>query len=255
MSATAPQDRNIAATFAKGMAVLEAFDGQAPALTLADIARITGQDRATARRGALTLVHLGYLRQDGRQFSLTPKVLTLAGGFLQAHRIGRQVQPVLNRHAAALGREITLATRDEDHVLLLAQSTAHGGPVSYGFTQGSRLPLIHTSLGRMLLAGEDAQGLEARLAAMPLTRHTEQSLTDPAAIAARIAEARQTGFCFTDSEFEPGITGLAVAIAPNVVLGSSVPRGRDGPEGIDALLRGLQACASELRQTGALCGV
>jgi len=255
MPPTDPQDRNIAATFAKGMAVLEAFDGQAPALTLADIARLTGQDRATARRGALTLVHLGYLRQDGRQFSLTPRVLTLAGGFLRAHRIGRQVQPVLNHHAGALGAEITLATGDGDRVLLLAQSTAHGGPVSYGFTPGSRLPLLHTSLGRMLLAGEDPEGLEARIAAAPIAPHTEQSLTDTAEIAVRIDTARQAGFCITDSEFEPGITGIAVAVAPNVVLGSSLPRGRDGAEGVDALLRGLQTCASELRQAGALSGL
>lgn len=259
MPAPAEQDRNIAATFAKGMAVLEAFGGEAPVLTLAEIARITGQDRATARRGALTLVHLGYLRQDGRQFSLTPKVLTLAGGFLQAHRIGRQVQPVLNHHAAALGVEITLAMRDGDHVLLLAQSTAHGGPVSYGFTPGSHLPLVHTSLGRMLLAAEEPEGLAQRIAAAPLTPHTEQSLTDPKEIAEKVAEARQAGFTLTDSEFEPGIVGLAVAAAPHVVLGSSVPRGRDGikngAEGLDALLRGLQNCASELRLAGALSGL
>ena len=255
MPPSAAPDRNIAGTFAKGLAVLEAFDGSAPALTLAEIARITGQDRAAARRGALTLVHLGYLRQDGRQFSLTPKVLALAGGFLQANRIGRQVQPVLNHHAAVLGLEITLATRDGDHVLLVAQSTAHGGPVSYGFTPGSRLPLAHTSLGRMLMAEATPVGLSAHVAGLPLAPHTEHSLTDPAEIAARIADARRDGYAITDSEFEPGIVGIAVAAAPGVVLGSSVPRGRDGPAGLDALLRGLQSCASELRQAGALAGI
>ncbi|TDK52130.1 IclR family transcriptional regulator domain-containing protein [Antarcticimicrobium luteum] len=249
------QDRNIAATFAKGMAVLEVFDGQVPALTLSEIARLTGQDRATARRGALTLVHLGYLRQDGRHFSLTPRVLTLAGGFLRAHQIGRQVQPVLNHHAAALGVEITLASRDGDHALLLAQSTAHGGPISYGFTPGSRLPLLHTSLGRMLLAGEAPDRLEGRIGEAPLTRFTEQSLTDPAQIAATVAAARQAGYVITDGEFEPGIVGIAVAVAPHAVLGSSVPRGRDGADGLDAILRGLQNCASELRLAGALSGL
>lgn len=255
MSSAAPQDRNIAATFAKGLAVLEAFDGQARSLTLAEIARATGQDRATARRGALTLVRLGYLRQDERQFSLTPKVLALAGGFLQAHQIGRQVQPVLNHHAADLGMEITLATRDVDHVLLLAQSTAHGGPVSYGFTPGSRLPLLHTSLGRMLLAGESPEALDTRLAQAPLPRHTEHSLTSPQDIAARIVAARSDGYVITDSEFEPGIVGIAVSAVPNVVLGTSVPRGRDGAEGLDRLLCGLQNCASELRLAGAVDGI
>lgn len=253
------QDRNIAATFAKGMAVLEAFDGRAPSLSLADLARITGQDRAAARRGALTLVQLGYLRQDGRQFSLTPRVLALAGGFLQANHFGRQVQPLLNHHAAALGVEITLAMRDGEHVILVAQSTLHGGPVSYGFTLGSRLPLAHTSLGRMLLACEPRAAAAELLARLPLPRHTEHSLTDPAAILSRIDAARTEGFCITDSEFEPGITGVAVAAsragAPGVVVGSSAPRGRGGAEGLDPILRGLQNCASELRRTGAVDGL
>jgi len=255
MPAAPQQDRNIAATFAKGLAVLEAFDGQAPALTLAEIARITGQDRATARRGVLTLVQLGYLRQDGRQFSLAPKVLALAAGFLRAQQIGRQVQPVLNHHAADLGVEITLATRDGHHVLLLAQSTAHGGPVSYGFTPGSRLPLAHTSLGRMLLTEAPTDGLAEFIATFPLAPHTEQSLTDPTRIAGRIDRARRDGYAITDSEFEAGIVGIAVSVTPRVVLGSSVPRGRDGADGLDQLLRGVQHCASELRQAGGLTGL
>ena len=43
----------------------------------------TGLDRAVARRLVLTLVHLGYVSQEERVFFLTPKILVLAGGFLQ----------------------------------------------------------------------------------------------------------------------------------------------------------------------------
>lgn len=251
---TAPQDRNIAATFAKGMQVLTAFDGQPAQLTLAEIARRTGQDRATARRGALTLVATGYLRQNDREFSLTPKVLALAGGFLQANQFGHRVQPVLNRHADTLGSDITLATRDEDAVLLLAQSTVTGGPVSYGFTLGSRLPLLHTSLGRMLLAGEEPGTAQSLVEAGALPRHTTQSLDDRTAIARIVARAGQDGYIITDSEFEAGIVGIAVPVSspgtPAMVIGTSVPRGRDGAQGHDALLRGLQNCAAELRSAG-----
>jgi IclR family pca regulon transcriptional regulator len=247
------QDKNIASTFAKGMAVLAAFDGGHETLSLAELARATGQDRATARRGVLTLVQLGYLHQDDRRFRLTPKVLSLAGGFLQANGFGRQVQPVLNYHAAMLGAEITLALRDGDDVLLLAQSTVQDGPVSYGFTLGSRLPLLHTSLGRMLLACEAEPAMQEIVARAPLPRHTERALDDRGAIAEAIGTARTGGACVTDGEFETGIAGLAVPVSRpgerGAVVGASFPSG-SGPH--DARLQRLHICAADLRKNHAL---
>lgn len=253
------QDRNIAATFAKGMAVLATFDGQSPSLTLVELARRTGQDRATVRRGALTLVQLGYLKQDGRHFSLTAKVLALAGGFLQANQFGHHVQPVLNRHATALGADVTLAMRDGNDVLLLAQSTVRPGPVSYGFTMGSRLPLLHTSLGRMVLACASEKEAETMIRTAELPRHTEQSLTNPDDIIQCVAQARRNGFVVTDSEFESGIIGFAVALsrpgATGLVVGSSAPRGRAGDADQNRILQVLQLCAADLRQSGGLDGL
>jgi len=257
------QNRDIAATFAKGMAVLAAFDGTSPGLTLADLARITGQDRATVRRGALTLVQLGYLRLQGRQFALTPKILSLASGFLQANQFGRLIQPVLNHQAAQLGAEIKLAMRDGADVLLLAQSTVGHGPgqsmVSFGFMPGNRMPLLHTSLGRMLLACDPPEVAEALVRAAPLPRHTQQSLDDPGAILDRIAQARRDGFNMTDGEFEAGIIGFSVPIsqpgALAVVVGSNLPRGREGTIDQDKVLRILQSCAADLRQNGGLDGL
>ncbi|KIC10710.1 IclR family transcriptional regulator [Leisingera sp. ANG-M1] len=250
------QDRNISSSFAKGLAVLAVFDAATPSMTLAEIARRSGQDRATARRGALTLVQAGYLRQDGRMLSLTPRVLALAGGFLQANQFGRKVQPVLNRHARQMEVEVTLAMLDQGRVLLLAQSTVEHGHITYGFTAGSHIPLAHTSLGRMLLAGLPPEEAAAVLAQEDLPRHTEQSLQDPAAILDRAAQAREQGFCITGSEFEAGITGYAVPVSrpgrTPVVVGSSAPRGLNPEADAERLLRGLQLCAAELRQAEAV---
>ncbi|WP_406648542.1 helix-turn-helix domain-containing protein [Aliisedimentitalea scapharcae] len=251
---TTPQDRNISASFAKGLAVLACFDGGAPSLTLADLARLTGQDRATTRRGALTLVAQGYLRQDGRAFSLAPRVLALAGGFLQANQFGRLVQPVLNHHARHLGAEITLATLDQDRVLLLAQSTVSDGPVSYGFTVGSHLPVLHTSLGRMLLASAPDWLVDATLIAGAQVTHTPQSLRDPNAIRAQIHTAAQTAQCITCGEFEPGITGFAVPVASRgptpLVVGSSSPDSTMNRASHQAICDLLHTCAADLKHAG-----
>lgn len=224
-------------------------------MTLAEIARRTGQDRATARRGALTLVQAGYLRQDGRLLSLTPRVLALAGGFLQANQFGRQIQPVLNHHARELETEITLAMLDQGRVLLLAQSTADSNPVTYGFTAGAHIPLAHTSLGRMLLACLPQEEAAMILSRNPLPRHTEHSLQMPEQILAKVSDARNQSYSLTDSEFEPGITGYAVPVSKPgntpIVLGSSAPNGLSDTVSRD-LLSGLQICAADLRNSDAI---
>lgn len=253
------QDRNISSSFAKGLAVLAVFDAASPSMSLAEIARRTGQDRATARRGALTLVQAGYLRQNGRMLSLTPRVLELAGGFLQANQFGLRVQPVLDHHATNLGAEITLAMLDNEQVLLLAQSTVDHGPVTYGFTAGARIPLIHTSLGRMLLACLPSDQAATLVTKDPIPGHTDLSILDHGSIIERIDQARQDGLVVTDSEFESGIIGYAVVVSrpgdTPVVVGSTAPRGLGEQNRPETILRELQLCAAELRQSKAVVGL
>ena len=64
-------------SLARGLAVIRAFDGENPRLTLSDVSRRTGLTRAAARRFLLTLVELGYVHHDGREFALRPSVLDL----------------------------------------------------------------------------------------------------------------------------------------------------------------------------------
>jgi len=64
---------NISSTFVKGLSLFKAFDHANSRLTLADIARRTGMDRASVRRLTLTLVHLGYVAKEDRFYALTPK--------------------------------------------------------------------------------------------------------------------------------------------------------------------------------------
>src|SRR4030088_3498879 len=66
----------------RGLAVIRAFDGDAPELTLSEVARRTGITRAAARRFLLTLVELGYVRSSGGLCALRPRVLDLGYAYL-----------------------------------------------------------------------------------------------------------------------------------------------------------------------------
>ena len=225
MSKETPQNRDISLTFLKGMSVLKAFDEDNSHMTLSEIGRRTGLDPAATRRLLLTLVHLGYVRREGRVFSLTPRILVLAGSFLRGNQFGRVIQPLLNGAAAELGREVILAMPEEGGALMVAQSTLRNTGVTFGFTIGSRLPLFHTAMGRMLLAWGDAEATEAEIAGATLEAHTGDSITDRDALRQAVAEAGAQGVAVVAGEFESGVTGVAVPVgskgAVRAVLGVS----------------------------------
>src|ERR1700733_7391603 len=66
----------------RGLAVIRAFGPDRDRLSLSEVAKATGLTRAATRRFLLTLVKLGYVRSDGRQFSLRPRVLELGYAYL-----------------------------------------------------------------------------------------------------------------------------------------------------------------------------
>lgn len=220
--------QNISSTFAKGLTLFKAFDHANTRLTLADIARRTGLDRASVRRLTLTLVHLGYVAKEDRHYALTPKVLVLAGSFLRGNHFGSQIQPILDRFATELGAELSMAMLDDTDAVYVAKSTLSTSTVSFGFTIGSRIPLLHTAIGRMLLAAETDDQIDTILSEASLEAHTPQSLLDPAALREAIQAARGRGFAKVAGEFEAGITGIAVPLLPVrgalAVLGASAPQ-------------------------------
>lgn len=247
-------ERDISSTFVKGMAVLKAFDDTNTRLTLAEIAQLTGLDRASVRRLTLTLVHLGYAEKDGRHFSLSPKVLVLAGSFLRGNQFGTHIQPLLNRYSARIGSTVSLAISDGPAAVYVAQSTVQDGEVSFGFTVGSRLPLLHTAIGRMMLAFRDPDWSERMIATAPFEQYTTGTQMDRAQIAASVAECRSLGYTLVEGEFEAGVTGFAVPVGGletlKAVVGTSQPslglRSEDDQFQVISL---LQQVALELRRS------
>ncbi len=90
---------------ARGLLVLGTFDASHRTQTLSQVATRLDLPRATARRALLTLVALGYLELDARQFRLTPRVLRLASAYLTSNPVSTLLQPACDRLGAG-GRRV-----------------------------------------------------------------------------------------------------------------------------------------------------
>jgi len=247
--------RDTSSTFAKGMAVLRAFDDSHTRLTLAEVARITDLDRATVRRLVLTLVDLGYVYRSEKHFSLSPKVLTLAGSFLRGHRFGTVVQPLLNRYAERVRSPVSLAIVDAQHAVFVAQSTLPDSGITFGFTVGSKLPLLHTAIGRALLSAGDSVWSGEAIATIPFQRYTPATVTNRRAIKRSVAECRDAGHAIVSNEFEPDVTGLAVPVNTPGGMVAAVGTSRPGTDvrSISAqnkIVAPLKQLATELVRSG-----
>ena len=188
----------------RGLSVVMAFDVENPELTLSDVARLTGLDRAAARRFLYTFVELGYMRVDGRFFSLRPKLLELGYAYLSSLRLPEIAQP----HLRALSNEVHessyLSVNEDDENICVAHA-----PVrriwTATITVGTRLPLLATASGRVLLAGQDDDAVKAFIAKHPLRQITRFTIYEADLLAAEIARVRERGWSYVDQELEEGL--------------------------------------------------
>ncbi len=88
-------ERGYVRSLSRGLTVLQAFNAERPAMTVADMSRATGLTRATARRLLHTLVTLGYACTDGRTFELTPRVLDLGFAYVSSLQLPDIAQPFM----------------------------------------------------------------------------------------------------------------------------------------------------------------
>jgi IclR family pca regulon transcriptional regulator len=195
----------------RGLAVLQVFSNDHPRLTLSDVARLAGITRATARRILLTLEHLGYVRADGRLFSLTPRVLSLGFGYLSSLNLWEIAQPLMEELVEQTHESCSAATLDLPDIVYVARvPTRRIMTIALGI--GSRLPAHATSMGRVLLADLPDTELDAFLAAGPLEPCTDRTTVDPDDLRASLRRVREQGWSLVDQELETGLRSIAAPI-------------------------------------------
>jgi IclR family pca regulon transcriptional regulator len=195
----------------RGLAVIRSFDADHPQLTLSEVARATGLTRAAARRFLLTLVELGYVRTDGRLFSLRPRVLELGYAYLSALSLPEVALPHLETLVAQVHESSSLSVLDGEDVVYVARVPTKR-IMTVTISVGTHFPAYATSMGRVLLAAQPDAWLADYLAAADLRPLTKRTITDADRLRAVLARVRTQGFALVDQELEEGLRSLAVPV-------------------------------------------
>lgn len=236
----------------KGLAVIQAFNKQQPKMTLSEVATSTGFSRAASRRFLQTLVVEGYAKQEGKQFSLTAKILNLGFSYLSTQDIWQHGKPLMQQLVEQLNESCSAAVLEGDDVVYVARVATTKRIMSISLNVGTRLPAFATSLGRVLLAELSDFELDKFLSRCEMKQHTDYTLTDKAQLIAKIGQVKQQGYCVVEQELELGLTSISVPVVDStgsVVAALSISTHvsqTNSQQLLKTILPALQACADKI---------
>jgi IclR family transcriptional regulator, pca regulon regulatory protein len=228
---------------AKGLRVLSVFSERRPTWRITDIATEVSLPLPTAYRIVMTLTSEGYLEHlPSGEYRPGVRVLTLGTAALRSLDLVELATPRLQELANATGETVNLAVLTGDQVLYLVR-LRNSDLVTANIRVGSRLPAVHTSIGKLLLAFLDGADLERAITADSFTGHAgpnaKRSLDE---LRPELAAIRAQGWAMQDEELAYGLRSVAAPVrgeSSAVIAGANLAlQSRDWP---------LQRVARELR--------
>jgi IclR family pca regulon transcriptional regulator len=204
----------------RGLAVIRAFGPDRERLSLSEVARATGLTRAAARRFLLTLVSLGYVRSDGREFSLRPRVLELGYAYLSGLSLPDVAAPHMEELVARLHESSSISVLDGQHVVYVVRVPTKR-IMTVAISVGTRFPAYATSMGRVLLAALPPAELDRYLEQADLTPLTARTVTDQTRLREILAGVAEQGYAVVDQELEEGLRAVAAPIRGAADVGAA----------------------------------
>lgn len=205
------RDSDFVQSLDRGLAVIRAFGPERERLSLSEVARATGLTRAAARRFLLTLVKLGYVRSDGREFLLRPRVLELGYAYLSGLAMPEIAAPHLEELVAKLRESSSISVLDGHHIVYVARVPTKR-IMTVAISVGTRFPAFATSMGRVLLAAMGQDEFERYLDEASFESLTDRTVTDPAKLRDIVHEVAKQGYAIVDQELEEGLRAVAAPI-------------------------------------------
>ncbi|MBP5867879.1 helix-turn-helix domain-containing protein [Streptomyces sp. LBUM 1478] len=215
--ATNPAPADAVAPLMRGIAVLRRLTEADGTLSPSALEKATGLARSTVDRITATLARMGYVRLDGRDAVLAPRLMELGNAYLAALRLPR----LLDAHADALADEldesVSLAVRDRDGVRFIHQATRRRA-MSLSFRIGDLLPAERTAPGPLFATewepADWARWRTRRTAdpeghgfpAVPPRGGAYDDFED------RTARAGAQGWALDDQLIEPGLVAVSVPV-------------------------------------------
>ncbi|HEY4355056.1 MAG TPA: IclR family transcriptional regulator [Acidobacteriaceae bacterium] len=226
-------DRNLIASLAHGLTVLEAVAAHKEPIPLATLATMVGMKKTNVWRLVHTLVQMGYVRQDPktRSFQPAPRILSLGHAYFDGLDLKQISAPFLQDLSGHFNETVNLAVLDHDELVYI-ERIGTSQIININLHVGSRLPLYNTSLGRSLICEMPEDWVRAYMSRLVTDRAAKEYLrSDKSGLPRLLEDTRKFGYSLNDEELVKGLRSIASPVrdaAKQIVgaIGIAVPSSR-----------------------------
>jgi IclR family pca regulon transcriptional regulator len=196
---------------ARGLSVLLAFSSSTPEMTLSEVAAKTGLTAATVRRSLLTFAALGYVKQNGRRFVLTARVLQLGAAFVESMNLNTVAQIYLQEIVDVFHDASSLTVLDGNDVVYVVHIPSNR-PARLRQYVGARMPAHSASTGYVLLGNLPDDELSAYLDGAPFPAFTVKTPVTREEVQALCIAARDNDYAIAEDAIGLGTVAIAVPV-------------------------------------------
>ncbi|HHV50077.1 MAG TPA: IclR family transcriptional regulator [Clostridiales bacterium] len=183
-------------------------------LGVTELSLLTNLNKATVHRQLNTLSSMGYVRQDEKseKYTLTFKLIEVAGQFLNHIDMRTAARPYLDKLAELTGETVHLVQKEGLYCVYIDKVEPTVNSIRMVSRIGLRQPLYCTAVGKSILASLSDQEIRAIWNRSEKHKLTPNTITDWEAFKKEIEKIRKSGYAVDDEENELGVKCVAVAL-------------------------------------------
>ncbi|MFB0977467.1 MAG: IclR family transcriptional regulator [Myxococcota bacterium] len=203
-------------TVSNALRVLEMFSEQ-DEIGVSDLSRRLSLHKNNVFRLLATLEENGYIEQSARseRYRLGTGCLELGRSFARGNSLLRSARPILEELSRSLAETVHIASLRGGEVIHL-DAEVPGQLITTASRVGLRLPAQNTAIGKVLLAGLDAQAREEFVSGLVedhrMAGLTPNSITDPHKFVEHLSSVGLQGFAVDMEECEAGLRCVAAPV-------------------------------------------
>lgn len=191
------------------------FLGEAgkPTLGVTEIAEGLGLSKAVVHRSLTSCRAKGFItfHPSTRRYSLGPRIVSLALGYLDRIDIRAEARPVLQRLCQATNETATLSTRSGWHRVYVDQVTPER-EVKMMVQLGASFPLHAGASSKAFLAFLEPEERDEYLSSQPMSKLTGATITQKPTLLDDLEHIVEVGYAISFGERDPSAGSIAAPV-------------------------------------------
>jgi DNA-binding IclR family transcriptional regulator len=196
----------------KAFDILDIFLDHGPELSLEEMSKLSGINKATTRRIAVMLIQTGCLKQPVKRgkYSLGMRFLDFSGVIKKNNGVIDVASPILTKISRKMNESLGIALWDGVNAALchffLVDRLLKVVP-----DEGTKLGMYYSSMGKMILS-ELPEADQQRYLNGKFISYTENTINSREKLKQALIKIKKDGYAFDDEEYAIGVRGVAVPL-------------------------------------------